>query len=90
MTEQAKSIIKWQYWLYNHGPAKQVLVEVFGEHLGNHFNSKFEYFADKYQHTALAWSKLFMEMSTGNQELLADWVCQNYHGVDGMLKGGEE
>lgn len=85
--ENAKSIIKWQYWLYNHADPKETLITVFGEWLGNHFYGKFNAKCKTFnENTFVAWVDLFMEMSMDNQAKLAEWVCENYHGVDNLLK----
>lgn len=88
--ENAKSIIKWQYWLCNHDDPKETLIAVFGEWLGNHFYGKFNAYANKYGNTAFAWVELFMEMSIDNQAKLAEWVCENYKGIDNILKQLED
>ena len=50
------------------------------------FNSTHGLFADTWS----AWVELFMEMSMDNQAKLAEWVCENYHGVDNLLKQIEQ
>ena len=83
----AAAIIKWQYWLYNHGDPKVLLVELFGENLGNHFYGKFRSKCVTFNdNTWMAWVDLFMEMTTDNQAKLAEWVCENYHGADNLIE----
>lgn len=92
MTEQAKSIIKWQYWLFNHGDMKEVIAEVFPE-LYAHLYNKWLGMAKRYNDTAKATIDWFMELSGERQERIAEWVCANYHGIDGRIKreeGGAE
>ena len=85
--ENAKSIIKWQYWLYNHADIEETFNEVFGNYLGTHFYNKFDAKCERFQgNTWMALVDLFMEMSMDNQAKLAEWVCENYHGVDNLLK----
>lgn len=89
--ENAKAIIKYQYWLYNHADPKETLIAVFGEWLGNHFYGKFNTKCKTFnENTWMAWVDLFMEMSMDNQAKLAEWVCENYHGVDNLLKQIEQ
>lgn len=78
--EQIQAVIKYQYWLFNHGDPKNILVEVFGEDLGLHFTSKLEGFFIKCGQTAFAWTKLFMEMTDHNQQALVEWVLNHYEG----------
>lgn len=85
MKQEVIAIIKWQYWLYNHGEPKQILQECFPD-LWQHFYDKFNHYANKTGNTAFAWSYLFMDLSTDRQEKFAEWVCQNYHGVDRRIK----
>ena len=85
MKEQVIAIIKWQYWLYNHGEPKQILQECFPD-IWQHFYDKFNHYANKTGNTAFAWSYLFMDLSTDRQEKFAEWVCQNYHGIDRRIK----
>lgn len=92
MKQEIIAIIKWQYWLYNHGEPKQILQECFPD-LWQHFYDKFNSYANRYNDTAMAWSSLFMELSADRQEKFAAWVMENYHGVDNrieIMKGGEK
>lgn len=84
MTNQTLAIIKWQYWLFNHGNPKQLLVDIFGSNLGLHFYSKFNHFCEGAPNTAFAWIELFMEMSTSNQAALANYVIKNYDGCNSL------
>ncbi len=88
MTEQAKSIIKWQYWLFNHGDMKETIAKVFPD-LSGHLYSKWLRLADAYQNTAHATIEWFMELSGERQERFAEWVCVNYHGIDSRIKRAE-
>lgn len=91
MKKEVIAIIKWQYWLYNHGEPKQILHECFPD-LWQHFYDKFHAYATKYNNTVMAWSSLFMELSEEWQSAMIEWVMNNYHGVDKrieIMKGGE-
>jgi hypothetical protein len=92
MKQETIAIIKWQYWLYNHGEPKQILQECFPD-LWQHFYDKLNHYANKTGNTAFAWSYWFMDLSTDRQEKFAEWVCKNYHGVDRRIKmteGGDQ
>lgn len=92
MKEQVVAIIKWQYWLFNHGEPKEIIKSVFPD-LWEHLYDKFEHYANKTGNTAFAWSYWFMGLSTDRQEKFAAWVMENYHGVDRrikIMKGGDQ
>ena len=91
MKKEIIAIIKWQYWLYNHGEPKEIIKSVFPD-LWEHFSYKFHAYAIKYNNTVMAWSSLFMELSEERQSALIEWVMNNYHGVDSRIKmeGGEQ
>ena len=89
--ENAKPIIKWQYWLYNHDDIQETFRQVYPQWLADHFYAKFKGKCERYQgNTWMALVDLFMEMSMDNQAKLAEWVCENYHGVDNLLKQLED
>lgn len=92
MKQEIIAIIKWQYWLFNHGEPKEIIKSVFPD-LWEHLYDKFEHYANKTGNTAFAWSYLFMDLSFDRQEKLAEWVMNNYHGVDRRIKimeGGDQ
>ena len=80
MTEkEIDAIIKWQYWLYNHGDIKEIFHEIWPGLLADHFYAKFLHFCEKYNnYTNFALLTLFMEMSRENQKKLAEYVVKNY------------
>ena len=85
--ENAKAIIKWMYWLYNHEDIRETFEQIYEKWLAIHFYNKFDAKCKKYREdTCSALVDLFMEMSMDNQAKLAEWVCENYHGVDNSLK----
>lgn len=88
MTEQVKAIIKWQYWIFNHGDMREIIATVFPE-LSSHLYDKWLALANFYQNTADATIHWFMDLSSERQERIAEWVSQNYHGIDGRIKRAE-
>lgn len=85
MTQAAAAIIKWQYWLFNHDNPKEIIETVFPD-LSNHLYEKFKIYAYEYQNTAFAWARWFMDLSRDRQDKFAEYILQNYHGVDNRLK----
>ena len=85
MKKQVVAILKWQYWLYNHGNPKEIIKCVFPD-LWEHLTDKFNHYANKTGNTAFAWSCWFMELSGDRQEKFAAWVMENYHGIDSRIK----
>lgn len=76
---KTNAIIKWQYWLYNHGDIKEIFHEIWDTNLADHFYSKFLHFCEKNNnYTNFALVELFMELSRDNQEKLTEWVLTNY------------
>lgn len=79
------AIVKWQYFLYNHGDAKTIIEDCFPD-LAQHLYDKFLRYCNTYGYTDKAWSYWFMELDVQRQMQFADWVVKNYHGVDERLK----
>lgn len=85
--ENAKAIIKWQYWLYYHGDIEETFRAIYPQWLADHFYAKFDGKCKRFDgNTWMALVDLFMEMSIDNQALLAEWVTNNYNGVNNILK----
>lgn len=85
MKQEIIAIIKWQYWLFNHGEPYKIIEEVFPD-LAGHFKDKFDHYCNHFGNTAAAWIHWFMDLSADRQEKFAAWVCENYHGVDRRIK----
>lgn len=81
MKQAVIAIIKWQYWLFNHGDVDETIKAVFPD-LAQHFIDKFEFYCNHFGNTAAAWIHWFMDLSADRQEKFAAWVMENYHGVD--------
>ena len=70
--------INFMYWAYNYeGSMKDILIDCFGSHLGEHFYSKFNGFYEA-QGASRAPFSLFMELTDDNKKALLNWVNKNY------------
>lgn len=67
----------WNYFTLNYGDPEEILITVFGEHLGKHFYGKFDAFYDRCRGEG-AWINLWAEMTSDNRKKLLEWVMNNF------------
>jgi len=70
----SNAIINFMY--FGHNYESDFIIKVFGNHLGNHLQSKFNTMYSKYG--TLTFFRWYMELDNGNKELLNNWIEQNY------------
>lgn len=72
-------VTKWVYWCYNYYP--NFIEEAWADRpdLVQHFKKKFMQYYDQYGPEAVM-NRFFIELSSGHQQTLIDWVMNNYNG----------
>jgi hypothetical protein len=68
--------INFMYFISNY--SQNFIFKIWSGHIANHFQSKFTNLCERYQRSDLAFLHWFYELSTDNQNILLNWVNQNY------------
>ena len=86
MRTAINAIRTFVYFGYNYSNPNQMCEEIWGSgpgSLGQHLYSKLVGYD-------FNMSKFFCELSLDNQDKFAEWIMENYHGVDGWNKNAME
>lgn len=90
MEKEIIAVIKWQYFLRNHGCMKDILYKIYPKWLADHFYRKYVRFSEKHTSAYMGISELFIEMDGESQVKLINWVMKHYHGMDKLFYRYEE
>lgn len=78
-------IMKWMYFLHNHGDIKEIISKVFPD-LAEHLYGKYCQYVDMCNNTIDALILFYMNLDTQRQIEFGEWVCENYSGVDNRIE----
>lgn len=83
MNVAVQAIRQFVYYGYNYCDMRNVCDQIWPKWLADHFFEKLK----GYDYNINRW---YVEMSTGHQDELAEWIVKNYHGVDSRAPKKEE
>lgn len=69
------AMTQWVYFTYNYPSPEPFFHNLYGKIMGDHIYHKWlSYDGD--------WNRLFVELDRENQAKIAEWIYNNYHGMD--------
>ncbi len=75
MTQEIFAMEKMMYFFTNHGPAEEVVRNIWTGIEADHF-------MDKLKACDYSFAEFFYELSADNQEKFCQYILDNYHGID--------